>query len=980
MLKLKSKFLIQSKFLNKARTVFKVVSLFDEKSLKALFKKHLRSLITFATLRGSVSPRVRHCWKFLELMLKTNRHHGALYTCKWLKANHVAIQRFLAGHPYRTLREIEPNLPLTRLINGLPGFIGSMDRKAIRSGNTRTIRFWNTILSVYRVLDAPVNPKLNTITDPFNGDSEFISLFRHWISGFIGHKNNFALLKRGINIQRLKADHLRVSVKGGPNNSPAYTSVHADALSIFRDPQLTKAIREYCHVTAGGLWDLLVRTKEIAHSLYREYEGFTLEQSRVAKPPGFAPFKIPRVIEGWDTFATSKGMKSVPNMVQGDYTDLYAGKLHGIVEPAGKLRVIAMVDIWTQSLFHPLHKTLFSILARLPNDGTFNQELSVKRSAEKAATSGLAFSVDLSSATDRLPIMLQEDILNALFGHRIGTLWRTILNRPFVQRQSLAKNFRDGESIWYGTGQPMGCLSSWAMLALTHHCILQFCARSLTNHSSWFTGYEILGDDLVIFDRDVYNEYIRVMGLLDVETNPSKTLVSESSQTFEFAKRTVTKGVDVSGLSWKQFITNTSLKDRISMTLYLASRGLLLSTSQLSKIIGDIHSSRLKDTEVSQGLLISLLNHCASKGVLSYREAISYIWDPVAREADELKQFVVPIKMTMLDLVKLLNKLHREIDDSPVSMDDLSINRIDDRKAYGAMYIIPYLSNYIIRGAVARAFAYEQEFGNLHINLVPDLVRSYSDLKIIRKPSDGLPPIPESVMQVIDDNDSYDTNLYEVAQSLVFQTSMNEPTSGIIGKAYEKLSEPRYNDSLWHAIDFKDWVESFVSKYTFMKQTRMGADLKDSPNSWLQADLYRSTDIPRSSPYYAMIAGWAPSLTDKAQQAKQNASPRSRFYISDEQVYWNMFKDDMITDWNLFRMLYYGKLSWSRFLLVLIGFPPKEDPKGMNRRRTITEEQVYWGMYMDNAATLRELFSMWRSGHLRLGKFVHAIWKNPKGL
>jgi len=980
MLKLKSKFLIQSKFLNKARQVFKVVSLFDEKSLKALFKKHLRSLITFATLRGRVSPRIRHCWKFLELMLKTNRHHGALYTCKWLKANHTAIQRFTSGQPYRTLREIEPGLPLTRLINGLPGFIGSMDRKEIRRGNPRTIRFWNTILSVYRVLDAPVKPKLNTITDPFKGSDEFVTLFRHWIFGFVGHKNNFALLKKGVNISRLKADHLRVSVKGGPNNSPAFSSVHADAISIFRDPQLANAIRKYCHVTAGGLWDLLVKTKEISYSLYQTYEGSSLEQSRRAKPPRFTPFKMPRVIEEWDTITTPKGSRKVPVYAPGGYTDLYAGKLHGIVEPAGKLRVIAMVDIWTQSLFHPLHKTLFEILARLPNDGTFNQEMSVKRSVQKTASSGIAFSVDLSSATDRLPIMLQEDILNALFGNRIGSLWRTILNRPFVQRQALSKDFRDGESVWYGTGQPMGCLSSWAMLALTHHCILQFCARNLTNHSTWFTGYEILGDDLVIFDREVYHEYLRVMGLLDVETNPSKTLVSESSQTFEFAKRTVTKGVDVSGLSWKQFITNTSIKDRISMVLYLSSRGLLLSTSQLSKIIGNVHDSKLKDTEVSQGLLISLLNHCASKGILSYREAISYTWDPVAREADELKEFVVPIKMTMLDLVKLLNRLHQEIDNSPVSVGDLTINRMDDRRAYGAMYIIPYLSNYIIRGAVARAFAYEQEFGNLHINLVPDLVRSYSDLKIITRKGDNLPPIPEQVMQMIDDNDAYDTNLYEVAQSLVFQTRMDEPTSGILGKAYEKLSEPRYNDSLFHAIDFKDWVESFVSKYTFMKQTRMGAELKDSPNSWLQADLYKSTDIPRTSPYYAMIAGWAPALNEKGLAAKRAASPRSRFYISDEQIYWNMFKDDMITDWNLFRMLYYGKLSWSRFLLVLIGLPPKEDPKGIKGRRSVTEEQVYWGMWCDNAATTREILSMWYHGHLRLGKFIHAIWKNPKGL
>jgi len=31
---------------------------------------------------------------------------------------------------------------------------------------------------------------------------------------------------------------------------------------------------------------------------------------------------------------------------------------------------------------------------------------------------------------------------------------------------------RDG-FVYYGTGQPMGALSSWALLALTHHAIVQ---------------------------------------------------------------------------------------------------------------------------------------------------------------------------------------------------------------------------------------------------------------------------------------------------------------------------------------------------------------------------------------------------------------------------------------------------------------------------------------------------------------------------
>jgi len=98
------------------------------------------------------------------------------------------------------------------------------------------------------------------------------------------------------------------------------------------------------------------------------------------------------------------------------------GQLAFKEEAAGKLRAFALVDIWTQSLFKPLHEALFDLLRIIPNDGTFNQDLSVKRSAGKAERSGCAYSFDLSAATDRLPIKLQEALLNRFFGLGLGTL------------------------------------------------------------------------------------------------------------------------------------------------------------------------------------------------------------------------------------------------------------------------------------------------------------------------------------------------------------------------------------------------------------------------------------------------------------------------------------------------------------------------------------------------------------------------------
>jgi hypothetical protein len=101
------------------------------------------------------------------------------------------------------------------------------------------------------------------------------------------------------------------------------------------------------------------------------------------------------------------------------------GKLSLKEEAAGKVRVFAMVDGITQSLFHPLHKYLFRILKMIPNDSTFDQIRGINRINEKIRKFSLkkVFSFDLSAATDRLPIDLQVSILNLIVGDRaIGPL------------------------------------------------------------------------------------------------------------------------------------------------------------------------------------------------------------------------------------------------------------------------------------------------------------------------------------------------------------------------------------------------------------------------------------------------------------------------------------------------------------------------------------------------------------------------------
>jgi len=89
---------------------------------------------------------------------------------------------------------------------------------------------------------------------------------------------------------------------------------------------------------------------------------------------------------------------------------LKLGKLSLKLEAAGKVRVFAIADAWTQTLLGNLHQGLFAVLSQIPQDGTFNQHKPVKALLDKGLSE--FFSFDLSAATDRLPIDLQSDIIS----------------------------------------------------------------------------------------------------------------------------------------------------------------------------------------------------------------------------------------------------------------------------------------------------------------------------------------------------------------------------------------------------------------------------------------------------------------------------------------------------------------------------------------------------------------------------------------
>jgi hypothetical protein len=232
-------------------------------------------------------------------------------------------------------------------------------------------------------------------------------------------------------------------------------------------------------------------------------------------------------------------------------------KLSFFSDKEGKTRIIGILDYWSQSCLRPLHLRINSMLKKIPMDCTFDQNRFTSFLPQIRLRNNHFSSIDLTAATDRMPISLQKRVVEHIYGSKLkADAWERILvGLPFNISGKT-------ESVKYGTGQPMGAYSSWPVMALTHHVIVQVAAQrqglSGSRLRPLFESYALLGDDLVIAHDLVAKEYKNLLSLLDMPFSIEKTHVSK--HTFEFAKRWFHRGEEVTGFSisgllsvWKSY-------------------------------------------------------------------------------------------------------------------------------------------------------------------------------------------------------------------------------------------------------------------------------------------------------------------------------------------------------------------------------------------------------------------------------------------
>jgi len=238
-------------------------------------------------------------------------------------------------------------------------------------------------------------------------------------------------------------------------------------------------------------------------------------------------------------------------------------------------RDIAVPNRFIQLALSPGADRLYRLVDELPRDATCDQKRFDTKIQNRVNNPNLyQGSVDLSKATDNLPLTWGESIISHLRNHFDRPMLRPeveLIARTFKDEQNIQKIERirrhglsmdlfhtvarakwedEGYLMKWTVGQPLGTLPSFAVLAITHNLVLESMAAHLgLRHSP----YCVLGDDVVIFNKKLRKRYIREFTSRAIPLSLQKSFEGRLS---EFAGKTYIRNCvpfhtpDQSMISW----------------------------------------------------------------------------------------------------------------------------------------------------------------------------------------------------------------------------------------------------------------------------------------------------------------------------------------------------------------------------------------------------------------------------------------------
>lgn len=230
-----------------------------------------------------------------------------------------------------------------------------------------------------------------------------------------------------------------------------------------------------------------------------------------------------------------------------------------ILQGAGaKARWIANPLLCVQAIGEPLKNKLLAYSKAYPEIKTLDQDAGHQVVVDWLKSGQKVYSFDATSFTDRFPVDLQLIIAKKLYECGLidqfdldaleivtkGSWWSTDLQRR----------------IKWEAGQPLGYGPSFHLATLTHAIILDTIDVCCNGRET--DCWQVVGDDVVINDRQVAIEYKEYMTSLGVEINLSKSLISPKYAEF-LGKLLTLDGVNPS-IKLKIFSTHSQVIDALA--------------------------------------------------------------------------------------------------------------------------------------------------------------------------------------------------------------------------------------------------------------------------------------------------------------------------------------------------------------------------------------------------------------------------------
>jgi hypothetical protein len=545
------------------------VGVFSVKAGKALVNHCIRMIYL---LRGGVTIGfVRVFVAYARFLSGLYKRTSIKFVAKYLKTAQIMLMQSVSGQKERYPSQLF-GAAVSTTQGGLPRMIPKAHRQHIRNGSGFHIRLWLTLLGLYRVLEFAGVPTIKTIVTPgVRCDNSFYGELCSAIEEFIQYHK----------LEYHQAEFKAWSILSVSPTSPKVATITDNELAKGKFPSghlltILNTLRAL-RLAAGFGWE-------------KSFKGFLVHGAKLANVVG-----APGLARLFASLGPLTGL-----LTEFDYGPLNIGKLAYKQEPAGKLRVFAMLDPFSQWILKPIHDGIFGMLRLIKQDATFDQRGAVARFTLEIKDRKVknVYSFDLTAATDRLPVNLQGVLISYFIGEQAAHAWIEFLTSrwfalpsvfgkerltsvkqlgvstpsPYLQTRVAHVHtrgvlheaaFEQVTHVKYAVGQPMGAYSSWSMLALFHHLIVFMAWRR-----SGYKGpllYLVLGDDVVIANESIAGNYLQILSEIGSPINLTKSIVSTNGS-FEFAKRFIVSGVDLSPISWKEmFVARWDINSLVSL-------------------------------------------------------------------------------------------------------------------------------------------------------------------------------------------------------------------------------------------------------------------------------------------------------------------------------------------------------------------------------------------------------------------------------